>query len=65
LNREDSEPFQPVQELGSVMLELPYQRRSLVFQQIAALGDEDSSATAVEQLTAGGDEGLHGNSRIV
>jgi hypothetical protein len=42
------------------MSELAHQRGSLVFEQIAALSDEDRPPTTVEQLTSGGNKGLHG-----
>ena len=60
LDREVPQLFQPVQELGLVVPELPHQRRSLVLEQIAALSDEDRPPPAVEQLTSGGDKGFHG-----
>ena len=43
-----------------VVPEFPHQCRSFVFEQIAALSDEDRPPPAVEQLTSGGNEGLHG-----
>ena len=60
LDREVAQLVQPVQEFGLVVAELPHQRRSLVFQQIPALTDEDGPPAAVEQLTSGSDKGLHG-----
>jgi hypothetical protein len=60
LNCEGPQPFQFVQQLGLMVPELPHQRGSLVLEQIAALSDEHRPPMAVQQLTSGGNKGLHG-----
>ena len=56
--------FQPAQELNLMVTELPHQGRPLVLQQVPALSDEGGTPAALQQLSSGGDKGVHHTSRV-